>query len=322
MKKYKIVHISQTPLVDSPRKISDGLNFYTEDFQSISIIINDYPGKLSSLFNNRTLNYYKQNELCLRKISEADIIHIHNQIEEKVEQEIFSFSNDFVKFVYQVHSPLREGPLFFNYTPTKIKFDKKLVVGQYQPRFYEDFIIVPNLILENPSLNLIKENEKPKILFSPSHKRIGGRWNDKFSNELIDTLNSLKQLNKIELYLVENYSPFELYELRKNIHITIDEIVTGSFHQVSLEGLFCGNVVINNSDFFSDLALQNITYSEQEIPFFKANNKNVNERILNLCDNYKEIQKYQKASYEYAKNQLRVVNLIKHYTNVYKDILN
>ena len=81
----------------------------------------------------------------------------------------------FLKFIYKVHSPLREGPNFVNYEPNKFYFNKKCVVSQYHPRLYPDYKMLPNLVLEKPTLNLINDDEIPRVLFSPAHKRIGGK---------------------------------------------------------------------------------------------------------------------------------------------------
>jgi len=45
---------------------------------------------------------------------------------------------------------LREGPLFSSYVDgSKIDYDLKLVVGQYQPRLYQNYIIVPKSLYIN-----------------------------------------------------------------------------------------------------------------------------------------------------------------------------
>lgn len=322
MKKYNILHVSPTPLVDSPRKISEALNLYT-NFESSSFIFNDYPGSLKGVFSNKTIIFAQRKELALNLINNADIIHIHNFLYPEQEDIIFQASKDDVKFIYQVHSPLREGPNFVNYVPKRIHFDKKCVISQYHPRLYSDYVLVPNIILEKPSLNLIKDNEKIKVLFSPAHKRTGGRWNDKYSEELIQSLNLLEKFNKIDLYIAEGYTPHELFQLRKNCHISIDEIITGGFHQISLESLCAGNMVVNNSDIFSNLSFDiNVGNKDLNIPFFKINNFDVKDKLFELVNNIELIREYQKKSYEYSTRYLQPEILIKHYEKIYKDVIN
>lgn len=322
MKKYNVLHVSPTPLVDSPRKISDALNLYT-DFNSTSFIFNDYPGSLKGIFSSKTIIFNQRKDLSLDFIRNADIIHIHNFLYPEQEEILFENSKDDVKFIYQVHSPLREGPNFVNYIPEKIQFDKKCVISQYHPRLYSDHILVPNIILEKPSINLLQDDEKIKLLFSPAHKRTGGRWNDKYSEELIQSLTLLEKFNKIELYIAEGFTPHELFQLRRNCHISIDEIITGGFHQISLESLFTGNMIINNSDIFSNLIFDiNINNNELNIPFFKMSNFDVKDILFELVNNRDLIREYQNKSYEYSTKYLQPEVLIKHYEKIYKDVIN
>lgn len=321
MKKYNLLHISPTPLVGSPIKIN---KLCKNHFNNSNVIIfNDYPGKLKGLFSGEAIEFNKKTEeLCIKLIQEADIIHIHNFLTEEQENLILKNSKDEVIFIYQVHSPLREGPIFVKYYKgSKIPFQKKLVVGQYQPRLYKDFEFVPNIVLKKPSINLIKEDEKPIIIFSPSHRR-DGKWNKKLSEKLEKILLYLRNLNLIHLIIAEGLKPEILFAYRKKAHISIDEIVTGSFHQVSLEGLCAGNVVINNSDIFTNIVLENIVNTKESVPFYKLNEYNIEDKLLYLINNKELIREYQIKSYKFYNKYLLPEKLILKYINIYKELLN
>lgn len=320
MKKYNVLHISPTPLVDAPRKVSEELN-KSPKFTSTTIIFNDYPGTLAGVFSQQSILYTKNKDLAIKLIEEADIIHIHNFLSEEQEQVIFQNSKSDIKFIYQVHSPLREGPNFVEYQPKYIEFDKKCVIAQYHTRLYPDYEMVPNIILHEPSLNPIQKTEKPKVLFSPAHKRTGGRWNDKYSNELMEALESLSKLKKIELIIAEGYTPHELYILRTKCHITIDEITTGAFHQISLEGLCAGNVVINNSDCFSNDIFKHFVNANDDLPFYKVNRFNVYDRLFTLVSNHEQIAGLQQKSYEFFECYLKPRKLIKSFEKIYLEVL-
>jgi len=322
MKQYKVLHISPTPLVDSPRKISECTNLYT-NYHSDVIVFNDYPGKLQGIFSSRILLFNKAKEFCIQIIRNADIIFVHNFLNNDQEEIVFNNSKSDVKFVYQAHSPLREGPVFTKYASSggRITFDEKCVISQYQPRLYPDYTIVPNLILEKPSLKLLKETEVPIVLFSPSHSRTGGRWNDKTAPLLERTLQSMEQLGLISLIVAHGYTPYDLFQIRKKSHITIDEIITGAFHQVSLEGLCAGNVVINNSDFFSDLMLKSVVKKDIDTPFFKTSLDNFKERFMELVLDHKKIRFLQSQSNVYFEKNLLPEKLITHYEDIYNRVI-
>lgn len=327
MKKINIAHLSNTPLVGAPGKISKLCNQF--GYQSISIVFHDYPenGKLNNKFLSDSILWNKaDNNLCtslIKFVENADIIHIHNDV--NIEYlKLFNFSLE-QKFIYQTHSPLREGPLFFErdelFYPFKIT--RKLVVAQYQPRLYPNYIPVPNLVYNNPSVNLKQHGENLRVMFSPTHTR-AGRWNAKYSEQLDLALNSLNQNKKIEIFSPsEPLHPNALIEMRRFCHISIDEIVTGSYHQISLEGLCCGNVVINNSDFFSSSMLAMVANSKGNLPpFFECNPLNIYDRLLDLSLNDDLVREYQIKSYEYFNKYLLAEKLFINFDNIYKEIIN
>jgi len=318
----QVLHVSPTPLVDAPRKISETLNHHS-NYNSNCFIFNDYPGSLKGKFSTNVLIFNNSKELIMQLIKNADIIHIHNFLTQEQENIVFNNSKCNVHFVYQAHSPLKEGPIFTTYAEdSKFNFQAKCVVAQYHPRLYPHYKIVPNIVLFTSSINLIKDDEVPKVLFSPAHTRTGGRWNDKTIKELDTVLSALESLGLIEVKVASGYTPYELFQIRKQCHITIDEIVTGSYHQISLEGLCAGNVVINNSDIFSDLMLKAIIKKDIDIPFFKVNKYNVSEKFYQLLTDKVLIRKIQQESHAFYNNYLLPKRLIKHYIEMYDEVIN
>ena len=247
-----ILHLSRTPLASSPGRLSKNLN-------KIGVISNhffeqDYPGDLSSKMIMRSYQWTKtkeSNELLEYYISTADIIHVHNYIS----SELCFFVNKFFngkKLILHVHSPLREGPLFTNIVNVMdLKFNDFFVVAQYHPRQYQEFTPVCNIVPDALLINrLTVENKTPKVIYSPAHNRTNGKWNIKHSDKLNNILKHYSSWGKIDLKTPPKMSESKLLAYRSICDISVDEIVTGSYHQVSLEGLSAGNIVINNADFF------------------------------------------------------------------------
>lgn len=314
-----IVHISKTPLAGSPGRLSDETNKLNQ-ISSIAFIEKDYPGELSGkfIYNSILLDCSSSWDLLKHSIKSADIIHIHNDISTECLHVILN-QNPTSKFVYQVHSPLREGPLFFEvYKTLGIDFFKKIVVGQYHPRHYPDFIPLLNIVPFKPVSNVKNVDDKIRILFSPSHTRTGGRWNDKVSTELDRTLKLIAKDKRFEIIIPNKISPSTLFELRKTCNITIDEITTGSYHQISLEGLAAGNVVINNSDFFSNIFLETLSNSSEHVPFVRMNNRNVSRRLPELLSSPEEISFIQKQSLNFYKKYLSPQKTANRLVDIYK----
>ncbi|MBW9399806.1 hypothetical protein FHC51_08245 [Leclercia sp. EC_58] len=314
-----IVHISKTPLAGSPGRLSDEINKQNE-ISSLAFIEKDYPGELSGkfIYNSVVLDCLSSWDLLKYSVKSADIIHIHNDVSTECLHLILN-QNPTSKFVYHVHSPLREGPLFFEvYKTLGIDFYKKIVVGQYHPRHYSDFIPLLNIVPFKATSSVKNVDDKIRILFSPSHTRTGGRWNDKVSAELDRTLKLIAKDKRFEIITPSKISPSALFELRKTCNITIDEITTGSYHQISLEGLAAGNVVINNSDFFSNIFLETLSSSSEHVPFVRMNNKNVSRKLPELLSRPEEIYSMQKQSAKFYKKYLSPQKTANRLIDIYK----
>ncbi|EOW9316330.1 hypothetical protein [Vibrio cholerae] len=315
-----ILHLSKTPLVGAPGKIS---KFSREvmGIDSIHFCETDYPGDLKGIFLVESICIGNDSEITyalIKRIKKASIIHVHNEISPQLTLLIKKHANKNVNYIYHVHSPVKEGPNFIEkITGIGIDFVKKLCVAQYHPRLYADYIPVPNIIDFQPSVNLLGNDEIPRVIFSPAHKRTGGRWNDKVSPKLTKVLHFLNEMKHIDLVIPGKVTPSTLYEIRKSCHITVDEIVTGGFHQLSLEGLAAGNVVINNSDFISNFYLEALSKGNQKSPFYTMNEENCYEKLITLLENKDMIREYQQKSYNFFTENLNKSRMLEIYRGVY-----
>ena len=320
-KSIKVVHLSQTPLVAAPYKLAVAQRMI--GIEAKSVALNDYPknGPLAKKFLGDSLVWTDAEDSIIELIKfyllQTDIIHIHNDISGEVLNFIKEYCSK-ARFVYQVHSPLREGPLYhYRHENIGLPFGAFLVVSQYQPRHYFDYQPVPNIILDAPSVTLRKPGEPLKVLFSPSHTR-SGRWNAKYSERLEACIKNLQGLGLIEVvWPKQPLSPSELMAVRKFCHVSIDEIATGAYHQVSLEGLCAGNVVINRADYFSKAMLANCTNEQSMPPFVFADDATIDTVLINLATNQKLTAELQQASFDYVKDNLAPKDMAMIYKGIY-----
>lgn len=322
---FEVVHLSKTPLVGAPGKISRMLN--DSGVSSISFCEMDYPEKSS--LNNKfigdsiLLSDFESglNDFFQYKLRSADVIHLHNQISTELLSKIKRYALK-AKFIYQVHSPLREGPLFVDRTNDfGLPFSKKLVVAQYQPRQYADYQLVPNVVLDRPSLRLRNDDELLRVVFSPSHNR-DGRWNAKMAENLEETLVNLAKNNKISLFMPKKpVSPSELMLVREFSDVSIDEISTGAYHQISLEGMCKGNVVINRADYFSREMLRVVSRAQEQPPFLYSDSDMIFDVILDLSYDVVKTNALKKDSFQYFLNNLTPNNLVKNFVEIYYDVI-
>jgi len=318
----KILHLTPTPLVQAPEKVSNILNRFSE-YSSEIVVLNDYPNHLKGKFIANAILYSVDTKDVVQKLIErANIIHVHNFLPTTF-IDFFKqcLVNSDAKLVYQVHSPLREGPIFYDYAQESgFDFDKCLVVSQYHPRLYPSFIPVPNIITAKPSLNLLNKNEKPFILFSPAHKNVGLRWNDKITKNLNKVLDSVNGLGLAKVKEVSGLSPHDVFSIRRFSHISIDELATGAFHQVSMEGLATGNVVFNNADYFSCQMLSFVAKTSKNVPFVRTDDDAFSENLMAYLSDNEKIRFKQEEGYQYFVDNLLPEHLVKHFIKIYDEV--
>lgn len=320
----RVVHVAPTPLVRAPERLSEALN-RDGRFSSTAIVLADYPGELAGKFIHQSIfwpepRWEHPDDATAEALRGADIIHVHNRLPERV-VELLARVGERARFVYQAHSPLREGPLYTRADQTMgLPFEVLLVVCHIHPRLYDDHVPVPNIIDAQPSLVPLA-GPKPRILYCPSHTR-PGRWNGKHSQVLHDLLRALDRAGDIEAVIPQaKLSPYELMALRRTTHISIDEILTGGFHQVSLEGLCAGNVVINNADHFSCAMLKQAAGAELDPPFVRMTESEAMDRLRALVRDHDRIRTLQHASFQYFREWLRPERLVRRFISIYRTVL-
>jgi hypothetical protein len=325
MSDIKVVHVSQTPLVGAPSKIAAATRM--AGFNAHAVCMVDYPagGGLACKFVNDSIVIHEAppeiERLVDRIIGEANIIHVHNEVPLEKTEWILERATK-ARFVYQVHSPVREGPLYIpRADELGLPFSAHLVVGQYQPRHYPSYKPVPNIVLDAPSCTPRVEGQRLRVMFSPSHAR-SGRWNAKYSKSLEIAIKSLAKMGLIEAVWPEQpVSPNILMALRRTCHVSIDEIVTGAFHQISIEGLCAGNVVINRADYFSKAMMTACSRASELPPFVYADDENIADVLVDLARDWRKTAGLQTESSAYFKKYLRPQSVVKSFVKVYHEII-
>jgi hypothetical protein len=300
------------------------LNRYTE-YEAALIVGQDYPKPLAGMFLGESILYSNQppiSEISEELVRHADVIHVHNDLTQPLHQLVSRAARRSCRFVYQVHSPLREGPLFFDRSESLgFELAAKLTIPHYPQRFFPDYRLVPNLILFKPSVRPLGKEEPVRVIFSPAHRRTGLRWGDKVSESLTRALGALEALGAAKVIDVQGMLPVALTELRRTTHVSIDEIATGAFHQVSLEGLAAGNAVVNGADFFALQSLKMICRTTDDLPFVHLTDGDVGPGLMALVRDRERLRSLQQASYDFFMEHLRPEKLIRHFTAVYDEVL-
>lgn len=329
MTSLNILHISQSPLVGSPGNITWAINSFTNHC-SATIIENDYPNQtnLNGLFldNSILIHDIWQNEnsknIIISYIRNADIIHIHNDISDAMVS-LLSNARKNVKFIYQIHSPHREGPLFFDRTDTMgIDFARKLVVAQHHPRLHHDYHPVPNIIPYEPNIPIDDLTMEKMIIFSPScTSENKGKWSTKYNSETKKQIDIIRN-NDIKVYFPSKVvHPITLFQIRKKACITIDDMVSGGWHQVTMEGLCAGNVVFCHADIIARMSPCWFYGAKSILPTFYSSQNLLASKIIELIKNNDMLQEYRIKSSTFYRENLMPERLISFFIKVYMEVL-
>lgn len=280
-----ILHLTNTTLAGAPGMLSQAINHFSPH-SSFVAQFND-KGSERAIFHPETLyiDFSDWAQSWMRAaITNADVIHIHNIIPTHILALMAEMDLRGKKLIYQVHSPLFEPPNLGEISQDMgLAFDAKLVIGHFHPRQFEDFQIVPNCLFRRNMFRSFStpERDKIRILFSPSSKA-RMRWNAKTTPAIEQALASLSLDPNLEIESFTKLAPEMLIMHRMGSDISIDEVVTGSYHLVSYEGLACGNAVINGCDDLSRFCFQAAFRTNETPPFVTTNERDFLRTIIDL----------------------------------------
>ena len=168
-------------------------------------------------------------------------------------------------------------------------FTVRCVVSQAWARLYQNFTMIPNVVPEIYGCQDLDLNLK-QVMFTPSHGK-GGRFGFKGADKTERIINKFyksyksfsRNTTKEGVNIIINKQPIRqssLHVLRSHTHVSIDEIVTGGFHQVSLEALATGGCVINGADIFSLMNFAHSVEAEELPPFITVKDEAEFRRAL------------------------------------------
>lgn len=290
----KVVHITENPIAGAPIALSKALNRWQSDkIQSRHIAVSDR--NENRIFDHDLLIGEGHKAEIFRVIQEADVIHMHNFWQN---QELFRKWPELWPVVmkkkrcWQVHTQ-RDIQWVNLEAGIQDKGAKHLVIAQYHPRLYPECQIVPNIVdIFDPRLQpSVTKNDIPRVTYSPS--RIGFKgWDNKGYHETVPVLQKLVNEGCITAEVIYNKPWTECLQRRSKSDISIDEIVTGSYHLCSLESLAQGKATIAGLDALQVQTLRELTGSD-DLPWVIARPDTLESALRELTsspDQLKELQ--------------------------------
>jgi len=270
----KILVLANTALAGSPACLAKCISKYTEHTAT---------SVLGRLFTNPALqdlswpyNFVTNDTLFIEELARRSDVVLHNQRERPI-------SVDVPQFMLYHAEPKGHIPY-----ESQAKFNgKKMVVAQYQARFYTDAVPVPNIIdIWDPDFMPAKRHTDTVTIFMGVASETNTGWGRKGSKEIQIMFDQLIKMygQKVTPIFMQGRPMDEVCKVKRLADIVIDECVTGSYHRSSLEGLSYGAVTFNNIDVECENILKRVTGSDI-LPFKKANMRNLLGELIQYIEN-------------------------------------
>lgn len=247
----KVVQLSTTVLAGLPYRMSEAVNRHTEH-ESRSITTHDGYGPRKFPTDVLWPREGPTDE-CLRILGEADTYVLHSYFGMrsngwKLRDHVRS--GDRVTSHICVRPETANKELINEGIPTSVS-------AQYHARFFPESRVMPNIMPIGEGRYLPVQRAWPpevplRVAFSPSNDlpapvgMLPDRWNSKGSPETLAVLQALKKSHpgKFDFNFITDEPLERCMEIRSKCHVSIDEVVTGSYHNVFLESMSQGLLAV------------------------------------------------------------------------------
>lgn len=318
----KVVHITENPIAGAPIALSKALNKWQSDkVQSRHIAVSDR--NENRIFDHDLLIGESHKAEIFKVIQDADIIHMHNFWQN---QELFRKWPELWPVVmkkkrcWQAHTQ-REISWMSMEDGLRDKGAKHLVIAQYHPRLYPECQVVPNIVdIFDPRLapSGSQVSQIPRVAYSPS--RIGFKgWDNKGYHETVPVLQKLVNEGYITAEVIYNKPWSECLERRSKADISIDEIVTGSYHLCSLESLAQGKATIAGLDAIQVKTLRDLTGSD-DLPWVIARPETLESAMRELVSSPPQLFELQQRSRQWMETYWHPKKMTDIFVKIYEGL--
>lgn len=311
----KIVHLSNTPLSNSPSNLAK----IQRDVGHDSRALLHRQANTNKIFVGGELWQNMDHDQLTNMFEDADVVHFHNF---GWTQQIFKHHPHLIEIVkekkclIQYHSP-RQGLESFEDTLKDTFFDnRRAVVAQYQTRLYpEANFIVPNVLpIFDDMFKPIPSRDwgQPVISYAPSNTNLRG-WDDKGFSKIMPIL---KRGRRLTVDIITN-TPYEETMLRKKwATIGLEEVVTGSYHLSFLEYLAFGCATIGNLDDPTKKAMAAVVGIEAvaELPYIQTDIQSLPETLNEI---FEMGQTYGERARTWMETHWNPNTLVKYFDDIY-----
>lgn len=326
-----ILHFSLTPLAGSPIRICRALNML-EGVESRLVLL-DSKGYIDRA-HPVDLVWENDKEKVIELVKSSDVLHLHNYIDLKSTQfsplSFLDLWKDRKPIVRQFHS---NPELIARINKTDISEVNrcpipKLVLAQYQERFFPTAKIIPNIVFPmDQDSDLGRPNDRIRICYAPTNFRSSRskRWDTKGYPETLKILNKFMKRPstnglKVELDIIEQVTHEECLRRKAKCDIALDDMITGSYHMSTLESLMLGSLAITYTDDRVQKAIRTVS-GRDDFPAVNVRLEDLEHVLLYLIDRPGLVREIGRHSREWMSQHWAPERMALKFVEVYREVI-
>lgn len=246
--------VSETPVAGTVCRFSEALATDERISDSFPFVLRNYKNSPFDLPHGQMSIYPNWANLLGEYAKNADHVIFHNCTQQSYIDIVKKSVKSDASLNYHFHSPPFEPPLFSYDIITENNFDNVFTVAQGYSRFFETSVSIANII---PDIKLFKIQNRRSAIIVGHLRTTSARWSKKIPANLVKNLEILFKNSGVEVCTIPSIFGSETVPYRtfsqslQSFDYVIDDICSGLFHQISLEGLKSGCIVFSAADEYS-----------------------------------------------------------------------
>jgi hypothetical protein len=246
--------VSETPVAGTVCRFATALAELPGVDSAFPFVLRNYKNSPFDLPYGQMISYDHWANILGEHANKADHIIFHNCAEQSYIDLVKRSANQNTSMSFHMHSPPFEGPLFCYDIITENNFDNVFSVAQGHARFFEESIPIPNII---PDIKIFDMKRRRSAVIIGHLRTTSARWSKKIPENFVRDLDALLTNCSVGVYTIPKLFGCETVPYRtfsqalQNFDYVVDDINSGLFHQISMEGLKSGCIVFSAADEFS-----------------------------------------------------------------------
>lgn len=319
-----ILLVSETPVAGTVCRFSQALSDSNSVRESFPFVLRNYKNSPFDLPYGQMSSYHNWANILGEYARNADHVIFHNCTEQSILNIVKNSARSGTSLNYHLHSPPFEPPLFTYDIITNNDFDNVFSVAQGYARFYDNSIPIANII---PDIKVFNRKSRRSAVVVGHLRTTSARWSKKIPQNLVQDLEKLLNEDKVEVCTIPKLFgcdtvPYKTFsQALQNFNYVIDDICSGLFHQISLEGLKSGCIVFSAADSYS---IDSFCLAAEcpPPPFDFVNDMyDIHEKIRYYERNPFELEKIQLRNLKYANEYLGEQRLAKIFSRTLVNLL-